>query len=73
MINGTYDAKTSPMWATYAAKTLSNATTLIIPGIGHFVTAQSPCAQTVVRAFLADPTTKPDTSCVAKVTLPAFN
>ena len=73
VINGSYDAKTSPMWATYVAKTLSNATTLIIPGIGHFVTAQSPCAQTVARAFLADPTTKPDTSCVAQVTMPPFN
>jgi pimeloyl-ACP methyl ester carboxylesterase len=73
VINGTYDAKTSPMWATYVAKTLPNSTTLIVPGIGHFVTAQSPCAQTVIRAFLADPTTKPDTSCVGKVTLPPFN
>jgi pimeloyl-ACP methyl ester carboxylesterase len=73
VINGSFDGKTSPMWAAYVAKTLSNATTIIIPGIGHLVTAQSPCAQTVVREFLADPTTKPDTSCVAKVTLPGFN
>jgi pimeloyl-ACP methyl ester carboxylesterase len=73
VINGSYDAKTSPMWATYVAKTLSNATTLIVPGIGHFVTAQSPCAQTVVKAFLADPATKPDTSCVAQVKMPPFD
>jgi pimeloyl-ACP methyl ester carboxylesterase len=73
VINGSYDGKTAPIWAKYVAKTLPNSTTVIIPGIGHLVTAQSPCAQTVVRAFLADPTTKPDTSCVAKVTLPAFN
>ncbi len=73
VINGTFDGKTSPMWATYVAKTLRNATTIIIPGIGHLVTAQSPCAQTVVREFLADPTTPPDTSCVAKVTIPPFD
>ena len=73
VINGTFDGKTSPMWATYVAKTLRNSTTIIIPGIGHLVTAQSPCAQTVVREFLADPTTSPDTSCVAKVTIPPFN
>ena len=73
VINGSYDGKTSPMWAAYVAKTLPNATTIIIPGIGHLVTAQSPCAEKVAQAFLADPTTKPDTSCVAKVTLPAFN
>ena len=73
VINGSYDGKTSPMWAAYVAKTLPNSTTIIIPGIGHLVTAQSPCAEKVAQAFLADPTTKPDTSCVAKVTLPAFN
>src|ERR671933_198113 len=35
VINGTFDGKTSPMWATYVAKTLRNSTTIIIPGIGH--------------------------------------
>ena len=73
VINGTFDGKTSPMWATYVAKTLRNSTMLIIRGIGHFVTPQSPCAQTVVREFLADPTTPPDTSCAAGVTIPPFN
>ena len=73
VINGSYDGKTSPMWAAYVAKTLPNSTTIIIPGIGHLVTAQSPCAEKVAQAFLADPTTKPDTSCVAKVTIPPFN
>jgi pimeloyl-ACP methyl ester carboxylesterase len=72
VINGAFDGKTSPMWATYVAKTLRNSTTLIIPGVGHLVTAQSPCAQTVVREFLANPTTPPDTSCAARVTIPSF-
>ena len=72
VIDGTYDGKTSPMWATYVAKTLSNSTTIIIPGIGHLVTPQSECAQTVVQEFLADPTTPPDTSCVAGLTPPPF-
>ncbi len=72
VIDGTFDGKTSPMWATYVAKTLPNSTTIIIPGIGHLVTPQSPCAQTVVQQFLADPTTPPDTSCVAGVTIPPF-
>ena len=72
VIDGTFDGKTSPMWATYVAKTLPNSTTIIIPGIGHLVTPQSPCAQTVVQEFLADPTTPPDTSCVAGVTIPPF-
>jgi pimeloyl-ACP methyl ester carboxylesterase len=73
VINGSFDGKTSPMWAAYVAKTLPNSTTVIIPGIGHLVTAQSPCAQTVVREFLSDPTTRPDTSCVAGVTISPFD
>jgi len=32
---GSFDAKTSPMWAKFAATTLSNSTTIILPGIGH--------------------------------------
>ena len=74
VIDGTFDdGKTSPMWATYVAKTLPKSSTIIIPGIGHLVTPQSPCAQTVVQEFLADPTTPPDTSCVAEVPIPPFN
>jgi pimeloyl-ACP methyl ester carboxylesterase len=73
VIAGTFDGKTSPMWATYVAKTLRNSTTLIIPGIGHFVMAQSRCAQKVVRRFLADPTTPPDTRCAARAPIPDFD
>ena len=72
VIAGTFDAKTSPMWATYVAKTLSNSTTIIIPGIGHLVTAQSTCAQTVFNSFLEKPTS-PDTSCVKGLKPPPFN
>ena len=73
VINGSFDGKTSPIWATYVATTLPNSKVLIVPGIGHLVTAESPCAQTVVREFLADPTKHPYTSCVAEVSIPAFN
>src|SRR5208282_5128910 len=72
VIGGSFDAKTSPMWATYVAKTLSNSTTIIIPGIGHLVTAQNQCAQSVFQSFLENPSS-PDTSCVAEQTIPPFN
>jgi pimeloyl-ACP methyl ester carboxylesterase len=72
VIAGSFDAKTSPMWATYVAKTLSKSTTIIIPGVGHLVTAQNQCAQTVFQSFLNNPTS-PDTSCVAQQTIPPFN
>jgi len=73
VLDGTYDAKTSPMWAKYAADTLSNSTLVIIPGIGHFVTPQSPCAQSIVKAFLDAPNTPPDTSCVDGLKPGPFN
>jgi pimeloyl-ACP methyl ester carboxylesterase len=65
VISGSFDAKTSPMWAKYAAKTLRNSTTIVIPGIGHFVLPQSFCAQRVLASFLSNPNLPPDTSCVA--------
>lgn len=36
-----------------------------IPGIGHWVVPQSPCAQSVLASFLANPTAPPDTACMA--------
>ncbi|MFI6148655.1 alpha/beta fold hydrolase [Streptomyces sp. NPDC051109] len=63
-INGTFDMKTSPSWAKKAAGSLSRSTTVQVPGIGHWVVPQSPCAQKVLASFLARPTA-PDTGCVA--------
>ncbi|MER7753285.1 alpha/beta fold hydrolase [Kitasatospora sp. NPDC097643] len=65
IISGTFDAKTGASWGPYTGRTLSRSTAVQIPGIGHFVVPQSPCAQAVLASFLADPTTPPDTCCVA--------
>ena len=59
----------SERWA--AAVKLSKATIISIPGVGHVVAPQSPCAQTVITSFLADPGT-PDTSCVGTLPPPTF-
>ena len=48
-----------------------NAKIVSIPGIGHAVAPQSPCAQTVIVSFLADPAA-PDTSCVGTLRPPTF-
>ncbi|MER5765903.1 alpha/beta fold hydrolase [Streptomyces sp. NPDC002082] len=63
-INGTFDMKTGASWAPKTARTLSHATTVQVPGIGHWVVPQSPCAQKVLASFLNDPSA-PDTGCVA--------
>jgi pimeloyl-ACP methyl ester carboxylesterase len=62
LISGTFDAVTSLDFATSVASSLSNATVISIPGIGHFVAPHSLCAQTVIASFLGDPGA-PDTSC----------
>ncbi|MFD3945611.1 alpha/beta fold hydrolase [Streptomyces sp. NPDC058579] len=64
IVNGTFDAKTGAKWGPYAGRTLPRSTAVRVPGIGHWVVPQSPCAQSVLGSFLARPTS-PDTSCVA--------
>ncbi|OIJ65435.1 transporter [Streptomyces mangrovisoli] len=63
-LSGTFDAKTGASWGAYAARTLHRSTAVLIPGIGHWVVPQSPCAADVLTSFLLHPTA-PDTSCVA--------
>lgn len=55
--------KTGASWAKGVARDLSRSTAVQIPGIGHWVVPQSPCAQRVLASFLAHPTA-PDTACV---------
>ncbi|MCX5275211.1 alpha/beta fold hydrolase [Streptomyces virginiae] len=63
-INGTGDMKTGASWAQKTARTLPRSTAVQVPGIGHWVVPQSPCAQKVLASFLTRPTA-PDTECVA--------
>ena len=71
LISGSFDTLTSLAGAEAAAAKLSKATIISIPGIGHVVAPQSPCAQTVITSFLTDPST-PDTSCVGTLKPPTF-
>lgn len=63
LVSGTFDVKTGASWAKGVAHNLSRSTAIRVPGIGHWVVPQSPCAQRVLASFLARPTA-PDTSCV---------
>ena len=71
LISGSFDTLTSLAGAKAAAAKLSNATIISILGIGHAVSPSSPCAQSVIVSFLADPTA-PDTSCVGALRPPSF-
>ena len=63
LISGSFDTLTSLAGAKAAATSLSNATIISIPGVGHGVSPQSPCTQAVIASFLADPSAL-DLSCV---------
>jgi pimeloyl-ACP methyl ester carboxylesterase len=71
LISGSFDTLTSLAGAKEAAAKLSHATIISIPGIGHFVSPASPCAQAVVVSFLVDPGA-PDTSCVGALKPQSF-
>jgi pimeloyl-ACP methyl ester carboxylesterase len=71
LISGSFDTLTSLAGAKAAAAKLSKATIISIPGVGHFVSPASPCAQRVVVSFFADPA-RPDTSCVGALPAPSF-
>jgi pimeloyl-ACP methyl ester carboxylesterase len=71
LISGSFDTLTSLAGAEAAAASLSDATIISIPGIGHYVSPWSPCARTVIVSFLADPHA-PDTTCVAGLKPPPF-
>jgi pimeloyl-ACP methyl ester carboxylesterase len=73
LISGSFDTLTSLAGAEAAAASLSDATIISIPGIGHFVSPWSPCAQAVIGSFLADPNAGPDTSCVGALKPPSFS
>ncbi|HEX7917320.1 MAG TPA: alpha/beta fold hydrolase [Rudaea sp.] len=71
LVSGSFDAVTDLDFAKKVAATLSRGTIISIPGIGHFVIANSQCAQTVVRSFFDNPGAA-DTGCVGSLKPPPF-
>ena len=71
LVSGSFDAVTDLDFAKKVAATLAKGTIISIPGIGHFVIANSQCAQTVVRSFFDNPDA-PDTGCVGSLKPPPF-
>jgi pimeloyl-ACP methyl ester carboxylesterase len=71
ILSGSFDAVTPLAWAYAAAETLHNARIASIPGVGHFVAPESPCAQSIIASFLLRPDA-PDTNSVATLRPPTF-
>jgi pimeloyl-ACP methyl ester carboxylesterase len=68
-----YDPVTPPEQSQHASESLSHSTFVKFPGLGHGAVFAGPeCPKVIFRAFLADPATKPDTSCVASMGPPKW-
>lgn len=72
VLAGYFDPITPPVWGEQVSQNLSNAYFYSFADQGHGVTASSECATAVMKSFLADPTTEPDSSCIADITGPHF-
>lgn len=67
LLAGEFDPITPPRYARLAAQTLSNSTVLEVKSRGHSVVATTACTRDVLGRFLENPSSPPDTSCVAEV------
>jgi pimeloyl-ACP methyl ester carboxylesterase len=72
LLSGELDPVTPPSWAEEARKTLPRSLHVIMPGVGHGVSAHG-CVPRLIARFLAAGTTAGlDPGCVAQSTRPPF-
>jgi len=73
LLAGEYDPVTPPSWGEMVAEGLSNSFYFEFPGVAHGASVTGgECPLSVALAFLDDPTTEPDGSCLAEMSGPAF-
>lgn len=72
ILSGTYDPITPPSWGRAVAAELSHSYYYEFPSAGHNVSNDNPCAGSIQLAFLNDPMTAPDSSCISEVPGPSF-
>lgn len=72
LMGGVLDGVTPARWADVVAKGLENSEAIAIPGVGHDVISQSPCARSMMDAFFDDPNRPVDRSCLKDITIPPF-
>lgn len=72
LMGGTFDSVTAIYWQDALKPGLTNAQSVSFPGLGHTVVDQSPCAMSVMQAFLASPDTPVDQTCAAQMAIPTF-
>ncbi|GAB4519703.1 MAG: hypothetical protein OHK0046_28990 [Anaerolineae bacterium] len=72
VLSGQFDPITPPEWGQAAADYLPNSFHFVFPGMGHGTVDLHPCPTDIALAFLADPFTEPDSSCIAEMSGPDF-
>ncbi len=71
ILNGAFDPVTPAKWGALAAETLSHSYNYTFPVDGHGVDAET-CSKKLFEAFIVDPMTVPDTTCLSKIPLIHF-
>jgi Tol biopolymer transport system component/pimeloyl-ACP methyl ester carboxylesterase len=72
VLSGRYDPITPPAYGRMAAETLANSFVYEFPNLAHGAMRSDSCALEIGLQFLDDPTVEPDTSCMARLSSPAF-
>jgi hypothetical protein len=72
VLSGGFDPITPPEYAAAVASSLSNSYSFIFPAGAHGQMLDDNCPDSMILAFLADPTQPPDSSCINTEALPNF-
>jgi pimeloyl-ACP methyl ester carboxylesterase len=72
IMEGEYDPVTPPSNGMLAAQTLSRSFFFQFPGVTHGVKTHNPCPGNIEKAFLDNPTLRPDASCISSMPEPDF-
>ncbi|WP_241010885.1 alpha/beta fold hydrolase [Mycobacterium camsae] len=72
ILSGSFDSSTAPQWVKEVTPGLTNSVALRFPGVGHGVIPTSACAQQIMTAFVDNPHTDVDQSCIGHTTVPTF-
>jgi pimeloyl-ACP methyl ester carboxylesterase len=64
VMTGEFDPITPPAWGQRAAESLGNAYVYEYPGIGHGSSLADDCPNGMMVAFLQDPHSPPDETCI---------
>jgi pimeloyl-ACP methyl ester carboxylesterase len=73
ILSGEFDSSTAPRWVAEVTPGLSKSVTLHFPGVGHGVLPNSACAQSIMTAFVDNPGSDLDESCIPNSPVPTFS